>query len=61
MVLAIINYATATQIDVFHLFTSLKWSQCCKLPESMLQAQAMWLKDQLYVGGGTTCTTEFQR
>ena len=31
---------------------SLKWKECSSLPEKMSDAQAVWLGDKLYVGGG---------
>ena len=33
---------------------SLKWKECSSLPEELRDAQAVWLGDKLYVGGGET-------
>ena len=41
------------QVDILHPLASLKqWTECKKLPVGMESAQAVWLGDSLYVGGG---------
>ena len=40
------------QIDILHPYASLKWRECKRLPVGMLNAQAVCLRDKLYVGGG---------
>ena len=42
------------QVDILHPCASLKWRKCKRLPEGMSEAQAVWLRDKLYVGGGST-------
>ena len=37
---------------------SLKWRECKRLPVDMEDAQAVWLGDNLYVGGGMTTGTQ---
>lgn len=47
---------TFLQIDILYPLASesLKWTECSNLPVDMYNAQAVWLKDKLYVGGGQT-------
>ena len=45
---------TFIQIDILYPLTSLKWTECSNLPVDMCDAQAVWLKDKFYVGGGQT-------
>ena len=40
------------QIDILYPLASLKWTESSNLPVDMCDAQALWLKDKLYVGGG---------
>ena len=42
------------QVDILHPYTKLKWRECSELPVRMSDAQAVWLGDKLYVGGGVT-------
>ena len=42
------------QINIFHPYTELKWRECSRLPVGVDNAQAVWLGDKLYVGGGHT-------
>ena len=42
------------QVDILHPLASLKWRECRRLPVGMMNAQAVWLGDKLYVGGGWT-------
>ena len=42
------------QIDLLHPFASLEWSECKELPVGMTDAQAVWLEDKIYMGGGDT-------
>ena len=42
------------QADILHPFASLEWSECKELPVEMTDAQAVWLEDKLYMGGGNT-------
>ena len=42
------------QVDILHPLASLKWRECRRLPVGMMNAQAVWLGDKLYVGGGGT-------
>ena len=42
------------QVDILNPYTSLKWRECMRLPVGMHNAQAVWLGDKLYVGGGDT-------
>ena len=42
------------QVDILHPLASLKWRKCRRLPVGMCDAQAVWLGDKLYVGGGWT-------
>ena len=43
------------QVDILHPFlASLKWRECRRLPVGMQDAQAVWLGDKPYVGGGGT-------
>ena len=47
------------QVDILHPFlASLKWRECRELPVAMYNAQAVWLGDKLYVGGGETSKSE---
>ena len=32
----------------------IKWTQCCDLPVGMFQAQGVYLKGKIYIGGGNT-------
>ena len=45
------------QIDLLHPFASLEWRECKELPVGMDDAQAVWLEDKLYMGGGYTFYT----
>ena len=40
------------QVDILHPLASLKWRECRRLPVGMRDTQAVWLGDNLYVGGG---------
>ena len=42
------------QVDISHPFASLEWSECRGAPATLSVdgAQAVWLKDKIYVGGG---------
>ena len=42
------------QVDILHPYAELKWRECRSLPVHMKNAQAVWLGDKLYVGGGWT-------
>ena len=42
------------QVDILHPYAELKWRECTRLPVGMSNAQAVWLWDKLYVGGGGT-------
>ena len=42
------------QIDILHPYAELEWRECKRLPVGMCDAQAVWLEDKLYVGGGST-------
>ena len=42
------------QVDILHPLASLEWRQCGGPPVSVGDAQAVWLKDKVYVGGGAT-------
>ena len=42
------------QVDIFHPYASLEWRECKRLPVAMSNAQAVWLRDKLYVGGEPT-------
>ena len=42
------------QVDILHPLASLKWRKCRRLPVGMMNAQAVWLGDKLYVRGGLT-------
>ena len=46
------------QVDILRFSSSglatLKWKQCEALPVNMQDAQAVWLAEKLYVGGGYT-------
>ena len=44
----------AWQVDILHPYAELKWRECRRLPVGMRDAQAVWLGDKLYVGGGWT-------
>ena len=52
--LYIINFIClpAWQVDILHPCAELKWRKCSSLPVHMRDAQAVWLGDKLYVGGG---------
>ena len=52
--LKIIVTQTSIQIDILYPLASLKWRECSNLPVGMHDAQAVWLKERLYVGGGQT-------
>ena len=47
-------YLVAWQVDILHPYAELKWRECRSLPVGMIDAQAVWLGDKLYVGGETT-------
>ena len=40
--------------DILHPLASLEWRECSRLPVRICNAQAVWLGDKLYVGGGET-------
>ena len=42
------------QVDVLHPLASLEWRECRETPMVGSDAQAVWLKDKVYVGGGGT-------
>ena len=42
------------QIDILHPLASLEWRRCRGPPVDVGEAQAVWLKDKVYVGGGAT-------
>ena len=42
------------QVDILHPLALLEWTECRELPVSIENAQAVWLRDKLYVGGGGT-------
>ena len=42
------------QVDVLHPLASLEWRECRGPPVHVGDAHAVWLKDKVYVGGGTT-------
>ena len=44
----------AWQVDILHPSAELEWRECGSLPQDvdMRDAQAVWLGDKLYVGGG---------
>ena len=42
------------QVDILHPYAELKWRECNRLPVGMSDAQAVWLEDKQYVGGGLT-------
>ena len=43
------------QVDILHPFASLEWRQCTGPPVNVgRDAQVVWLKDKVYVGGGGT-------
>jgi hypothetical protein len=44
----------AWQVDILHPCTELEWRECRELPVNICDAQAVWLGDKLYVGGGWT-------
>jgi N-acetylneuraminic acid mutarotase len=44
----------AWQVDILHPCAELEWRECGRLPVGMHNAQAVWLGDKLYVGGGRT-------
>ena len=52
--IAVLCLSCCMQVDILHPCASLKWRECKRLPVGMLNAQAVWLGDKLYVGGGTT-------
>ena len=41
------------QVDILHPLASVKWQECREVPECIGRAQAVWLKDKVYLGGGT--------
>ena len=49
------------QVDILHPLASLKWSECRRQPVGMCDAQAVWLGDRLYVGGGETSRSRRDR
>ena len=54
----IIIYLIAWQVDILHPCAELEWRECGRLPVGMYDAQAVWLGDKLYVGGGWTSGSE---
>ena len=42
------------QVDILHPLASLEWGQCAGPPVNVGSAKAVWLKDKVYVGGGST-------
>jgi hypothetical protein len=44
----------AWQVDILHPCAELEWRECRRLPVGLYDAQAVWLGDKLYVGGGWT-------
>ena len=54
--LFIINYYVDLyniQVDILHPLASVEWQECRKVPVCIGRAQAVWLKDKVYLGGGT--------
>jgi hypothetical protein len=45
-------YLVAWQVDILHPCAELEWRESRSLPVHMGDAQAVWLGDKLYVGGG---------
>ena len=46
------------QVDILHPFASLEWRECRGPPVDVGRgAQAVWLKDKVYMGGGTSGST----
>ena len=54
MFIAVPCLSCCMQVDILHPYAELKWRECRRLPVSMQNAQAVWLGDKLYVGGGWT-------
>ena len=54
MFIAVPCLSCCMQVDILHPLASLKWRKCRRLPVDMDDAQAVWLGDKLYVGGGGT-------
>ena len=52
--IAVTCLSCCMQVDILHPLASLKWRECRRLPVGMRSAQAVWLGDKLYVGGGVT-------
>ena len=52
--IAVPCFSCCMQVDILHPCASLKWKECRRLPKGMHDAQAGWLRDELYVGGGLT-------
>ena len=42
------------QVDILHPFATLEWRECRGPPVTVDGAQAVWLNDKVYVGGGRT-------
>ena len=51
------NLSPCMQVDILHTYTSLEWRDCRRLPVGMHSAQAVWLGDKLYVGGGISISS----
>ena len=45
------------QVDILHPYAEMKWRECSRLPVNVRNAQAVWLGDKLYVGGGAAGPT----
>ena len=41
------------QVDILQPLASAKWQECREVPVCIGRAQAVWLKDKVYLGGGT--------
>ena len=40
-------------MNLLHPLATLEWKECREMPVDMSNAQAVFLKDKLYIGGGT--------
>ena len=41
------------QVDILHPLASVEWQECREVPVCIGRAQAVWLKNKVYLGGGT--------
>ena len=51
---------TRTQVDILHPLASLEWRECRGPPVQVGGAQAVWLNDKVYVGGGGTTLENYR-